>query len=295
MNGGIGENNQWEATGGVNTTIKLRRVPDGTIVHWLNGHRDLVWSVAWSPDGRLLASGSRDNTIRLWRVADGARLAAWSPPTAHAQGAYKGVMSVAFSPDGRLLAASGVDAAWVWSVSDQHLLWTCSVSSSEAVFSPDGRWLATRGAGSIELWDAQSGRRIAAMSDPSVGLCRLTFSPDATSLASCERSGSIDLRAVRDGRVIRVLEGNPVGTWRLAFSPDGKLLFCGGTEKTEEVHREDRSRFFGGVRVRRLGDGKLLARLPVGENSVQSLAVSADGHWLAAGLRDEIALWRVTW
>lgn len=293
VNGGIGMNDQWLAPGGVVTTIRLRRLPDGLTLRELRGNTDLVWSVAFSPDGQQIASGGRDNSIRIWRVADGAPLATWSPPTNHAQGAYKGVLSVAFSPDGLMLAAAGVDSVWVWRMSDRQLLATRAVSSAEVAFSPAGRMVATRSTNAIDLWDPADGHRIRAWSDPSVGLCRLTFSANASLIASCERSGAIDLRHLPDGTVIRRLPGHQSGTWRLAFHPGGRLLFSGGTDGREGSHELEMP--VSAVRVWRVDDGRLLAKLPAGIGLVHSLAVSKDGRWVAAGMEHEIRLWPVTW
>ena len=280
---------------GLNTTIRLRRVPDGAVLRTLRGHTDLVWCVAWSPDGRLVASGGRDNTIRLWRVSDGAATASWSPPTSHEQGSSKGILSVAFSADGQLLAGSGVDTVWVWRLSDRHLMASRPVSSAEVTFSPAGRMVATRGASSIELWDPVDGHLVQTINESSVGGCRLTFNGNGTTIASCERSGRIDVRQVPDGRILRVVDGHPGGTFRLAFGTNG-LLFSGGTDDSWKQHELDMP--ISAVRVWRPSDGKLLAKLPAGEAGegvVSSLAVSSDGRWLAAGLTYRISLWPVTW
>jgi WD40 repeat protein len=92
--------------------IKLWDVASGREVRSLTGHTNWVYSVAFSPDGRLLASGSADETIKLWEVASGSEVRTLSGHT-------NTVYSVAFSPDGRLLASGSGDATIkLWDISD---------------------------------------------------------------------------------------------------------------------------------------------------------------------------------
>jgi predicted NACHT family NTPase len=125
----------------------------------LKGHREIIYSVAFSPDGKTLASGAGDNTVRLWEVATG-QLRAVLPGRGERGGR---VYAVAFTPDGGTLAAGCLDGT--------VLLWDLRTRTEKAVLarhadyvlcvavSPDGRLLAS---GSIDrtirLWDLRSGR-----------------------------------------------------------------------------------------------------------------------------------------
>ncbi len=110
------------------------RVSDGSLIRTLTGHTNWVMSVAFSPDGQTLASGSWDSTIKLWRVSDGSLIRTLTGHTSS-------VRSVAFSPDGQMLA-SGSREIKLWNVSDGSLLQTYdqeTVFVYSIQFSPDGR------------------------------------------------------------------------------------------------------------------------------------------------------------
>ncbi|MFN3422895.1 MAG: WD40 repeat domain-containing protein, partial [Armatimonadota bacterium] len=116
----------------------------------LEGHTNWVWSVSFSPDGQILASGSYDDTVKLWRVSDGRLLRTLVGHTS-------GVSSVSFSPDGQILASGSYDkTVKLWRVSDGRLLRTL-VGHTDRVwsvsFSPDGQILASGGGDkTIKLW-----------------------------------------------------------------------------------------------------------------------------------------------
>ena len=208
---------------------------DLELLHTLASFGDGVSSVAFSPDGSLLATGSlfspaQENTaqLRLWRVDNGAL---------HRQMAVKSVLSVAFSPDGSILASGSSDGIRLWHVGDGRLLRQFGIKQADNVaFSPDGRLLASFSRGEVELWRVEDGRllrrlgkRLKAYSTSSIA-----FSPDGSLLAT----GGIkdaQLWSVRNGILVRELkETLPMwdrligGTFPylncVAFSPDGSLL-----------------------------------------------------------------------
>jgi hypothetical protein len=118
----------------------LWRLVDGSLIATLSGHSKAVMSVAFSPDGKMLASGSVDNTIKLWRVADGSVITTLS-------GDSDSVTSIAFSPDGNTLASgSGDNTIKLWRVAGGSLITTLSGHSDKVnsvVFSPDGKTLVS--------------------------------------------------------------------------------------------------------------------------------------------------------
>jgi WD40 repeat protein len=172
-------------TGNENPIIKLR-------------HKEYVDSIAFSPDGRLIATGSRDSHVYLWNVQDG-QLS--STLAGHADM----VESVAFSPDGQRLASGSVDGAvCIWRVQDGALEKTLrerkegvnSTSVYGLAFSPDGLLLAVVGGGhdgTIRLWNVKDGKLLAVIRGHQDGVYSVSFSNDGTLLATASVDGTVRL------------------------------------------------------------------------------------------------------
>jgi parallel beta-helix repeat protein len=158
-------------------------------IRTLSGHTGFVCSVAFSPDGKILASGSFDWTIKLWDVATGRELRTL-------QGHTSPVYSVAFSPDGKILAsASGDNTIKLWDVATGTLLrtfkghtyWVYSVA-----FSPDGKVLASGSLDkTIKLWDVTKGTLLRTLTGHTRDVHSVAFSPDGKILASGSGDGTI--------------------------------------------------------------------------------------------------------
>jgi hypothetical protein len=200
----------------------------------LTGHTDVVWGVAFRPDGRLLATSSADGTLRLWDPASGeprGALAeqlpfAWGRPPATVWGL------VAFSPDGRLLASSTLHAkVELWdAVSGEHRrsLESHGRDVWGVAFSPDGRLLATgSGDTTVRLWDPASGAHRRTLTGHAAAVWGVAFSPDGRLLAS-SGDETVRLWDPPTGGHRGTLTGSEVGVFGVAFSPDGRqLASCG--------------------------------------------------------------------
>jgi WD40 repeat protein len=193
----------------------------------LRGHSALVLSVAFSPNGRTLASGSSDRTARLWD------LAGWQPgepfPPVHTLKDHTNeVWSVSFSPDGKLLASGGRDG-WIFlwdaaSGSKLHDLGGHSPAGSNLTFSPDGRTLAAGGQdGTVNRWDVSTGQP----KEPwrwHVGEVRpVAFSPDGRLMASGGKDNTVQLLDARTGQRLYAFRGRTFFT-NVAFSRDSRTL-----------------------------------------------------------------------
>jgi WD40 repeat protein len=259
-------------------------------------------SIAYSPDGKVLAAGGADNHIRLYDAATGKeirRLSGHQVRTFKSEEDSKGavpflvesvgegnVTTLGFSPDGKTLASGGWDdMVRLWDVAtgkELHKLDAHKGMVARVVFAPDGKVLASRGGidGVLRLWDAASGAELRKIE----GLSRvnpwrfyreaaLAFSVDFRAVVASTRK-AIVFYDVASGKETRKLEGYRDCMY-VAFSPDGKLLAAGGLD---DAGKEQYS-----LRLWDAAAGKELRRCELPKNEpVTGFAFSPDGAGLAA-------------
>ena len=192
----------------------------------LASHDDKINSVAFSPNGKTLATGGADGTIRMWDVATHRQIGA---PLASRAGV---VYSVAFSPDGKTLATGSADGTIrFWDVATQQMArsWPTNSPVFDVAFSPDGKILAS---GNLDdtarLWDVATLRPIG---NPFIGYS-LVFSPDGKILATGGYDHIVRLWNVVSRTGTAVLTGHTKPVNSVAFSPDGKTLAAGAADGT---------------------------------------------------------------
>lgn len=203
----------------------------------LTGHNNPVTTIAFSPDGKVLASGDGEltdgPTTRLWDTGSG-KLAATLVGPDGVGGASAD--AVAFSPDGTVLAAGGNylgDSTRLWRVADRKLIGSLADSGSimkSLAFSPDGKTIAGEThTGSVTLWDVAS-RRVKIGLPDGDGFRNVVFSPDGTLLANCGRGNEVRLSDAASGKTVHSI--TDATGYDVAFSPDGKTLAVADADGT---------------------------------------------------------------
>ena len=241
-------------------------------------HKGAVHSVAFSPDGSTLASGSWQE-VRLWDAKTGQEKATLTGHTGW-------VFSVAFSPDGQTLAsASGGgypdNTVWLWDAkTGQHkATLTGHTGEVESVaFSPDGGTLASGSWQEVRLWDAKTGQHKATLTGHTGWVWSVAFSPDGGTLASGSNDNTVRLWDAKTGQHKATLTGHTDWVLSVAFSPDGGTLASGSNDAT--------------VRLWDAKTGQHKATITGHTGNVRSVAFSPDGGTLASGSLDNtVRLW----
>ena len=194
----------------------------------LKGHTKDVRGLAFSPDGRLLATGG-DN-VRLWDTGTGEQLAALEGHT-EGLGVWGWLRALAFSPDGKLLASAGADGTVkLWDVAARREVRTLMEKSNypalAVAFGPDGKVLATGNAGGVaRLWNVSTGKLVRELKegdDATATPYALAFTPDGKALLSGNQNSKLIVWDAATGQSLREVRTGAMEN--MALSPDGKLV-----------------------------------------------------------------------
>jgi WD40 repeat protein len=268
----------------------------------LTAHTNWVNAVAFSPDGQILASGSADKTIKLWRVSDG-------EPICTLKGHSQSVRTVAFSPDGQTLASGSADrSVKLWQVPSGKLIGTIKWHSgwvNAVAFSPIPQTLLssvftngkTRGVGtvglgiegilassssdcSIAFWEIKTGKLLHTISGHSRAVTAALYTPDGEILISGGDDRTIKFWQLHSGRMQRAIAHHLGWINHLAISADGQILASATDNKAIELWQ--------------VGTGKLVQTLADNSCAVYGVVFSPDGNLLASAADDRtIKLWQV--
>jgi len=246
----------------------LRRIPAGTPA----GHDGQVHTVAWSPDGHLLASAGSNRTVKLWNAATGKEVLT-----------YKGhkdyVFWVAFSPDGRRIASCAQERhIRIWDPASGTDLLTLKGHSGSVLyvaFDATGKRLASTGSDrTIRVWDMDSGKQLVATVPTSIMSHCVALNPAGDRVAAVTRDGRVHVWEVPGGKEVLNFQGHAKAGNSVVFSPDGKRL---ATASQDDLL----------VRVWDAATGSAVFTCSGHTHEVSSVAWSPDGHLLASAGGDD--------
>ncbi|HEV7892029.1 MAG TPA: PEGA domain-containing protein [Pyrinomonadaceae bacterium] len=283
----------------------------------VTGHVGWVNTLAFSPDGKTLASGGTDGAVNLWDVESGRGVRTFAGDAAEALGAgdFGGVTALTFTPNGKTLASAaakqlgkqGDSIVWqtnisLWDVASGRRVGGFSINGIKALsmaFSPNGRWLAFGGTGNVvALLDAANGQLLRSFTGHVDGVNFVMFTPDGLEVLSGSWDKAVDAWYAADGRALNVIQGNPALTVN-SNSEIGRLaaeLFRSGTAFNPNTRMLASFNGLSGPVI--LWDGQTNNKLKEfhwAENRFSAIAFNSSGNVVAVGTQGGgIRLWDVS-
>jgi len=244
----------------------------------LIGHTDRVRSVAISPGGQILISGSTDKTIKLWRIENGELLRTMTGHTGP-------VHAVAVNPRGRILVSASADkTVKLWRLGTGELLHTLTQHTNwvnTLAISPDGNTLASGSEDkTIKLWNLEQGTLLRTLAGHTGAVQSLVFSPDNQTLISGSSDKTVKLWRSENGELLNTLARHSGRVNSIAISPNGQILATGSEDST--------------IKLWHFGTGQLFQTLTEHTDAIFSIAISPDSQTLISGSSDKtVNLWNL--
>ena len=265
------------AIGDSSGKIRLFHLADNRQIRCLKGHYENAWitSIAFSPDGKILASCSMDYSVKLWDIFTGDSLKTLT-------GHEKWLWAVVFSPDGKMLASGGDDYTirlWDADTGDcKRIIQTDSMIFSLA-YHPQKDILASGSHdGTVQLWSIRSGECQKSLVNHQNSVWGVAFHPTGHWLASGSLDQTIKLWDVFSGNCVNTMQGHTNGIRSIAFSADGKTIASGGLDRT--------------LRLWETQTGNLRKTLHGHENGINAISAGLKSNILASGGSDQVfRLW----
>ncbi|KAJ7696275.1 WD40-repeat-containing domain protein [Mycena rosella] len=256
-------------------SIECKGIPRrGMLLMSMEGHRSSVWSVAFSPDGTHIVSGSSDNTVRMWDVVTGAEVTKM-------KGHSGSIWSVAFSPDGtRIVSGSDDKTVRIWDVAtgaEVAKMEGHSGSVWSLAFSPDStRVVSASYYDTVRIWDVVTGAEVTTMEGHRDLVLSVAFSSDGTRVVSGSCDKTVRIWDATTGAEVTKMEGHSHPVRSVAFSLDGMCVVSGSCDET--------------VRIWDVTTGAEVTKIDSG--SVGSVAFSLDSMRVVSGSDDKtVRIW----
>jgi WD40 repeat protein len=209
--------------------------PQGSVLNTYRGHTDRVTSVAWSPNGKSIASGSLDQTARIWAVNSSDHY----PPVIY-HGHTAGVQAVAWSPDSNRVVSGSIDkTVQVWDAfTGEHVAIYRGHTGfvNTVAWSPDGKNIASGSAdGTVRLWDVATGKQKYVYRGHQASVNSIVWSPDSQWIASGSSDKTVQTLDATSGNHLYTYRGHTDVVSSVSWSPDGKHIASGSWDKTVQV------------------------------------------------------------
>ena len=213
--------------------IKIWDANTGECLKTLKGHKYSVLSVAYSPDGTKIISGSLYKTVKIWDANTGKCLQTL-------EGHKYSVYSVAFSPDGTKIISGSWDATVkIWDANTGECLktlWGHLNIVNSVAYSPDGTKIISGSSDkTVKIWDANTGQCLKTLKGHSEGINSVAYSPDGTKIISGSYDKTVKIWNANTGQCLKTLEGHLLQVLSVAYSPDGKRIVSGSADKTIKI------------------------------------------------------------
>jgi WD40 repeat protein len=276
--------------------LRLWDIPNGRLINTFTGHTAEINAVAFSPDGRRVASASEDTTVRIWDTATGRLLVTFEKHEHR-------VSAVTFSPDGRRILSAG--GSWqedkgtaieLWDSQTGKPIRTLTGHTKEVrsiAFSPDGRQaLSGSFDGLAIVWDLATGRIAHEFDHGDTGVTAVAFAPDGRRVLTGAEDGDVKLWNVANGQLLRTFEhGRPVTS--IAASPDFTRVISGSGDTLDLASEGTAGAGDNKVKLWEIATGKLLRTFEGHAGGVKSVAFARDGTRFLSGSQDaKVNLWQ---
>jgi eukaryotic-like serine/threonine-protein kinase len=239
----------------------------------LRGHLTAVNSVAFSPDGQRIVTGSHDQTAKVWEATSGRGLFTL-------KGHRAPIWSVAFSPDGQRIVTGSQDVtARIWEVAGGKELLMLKGHNGQirsVAFSPDGQRIVTGSSDhTAKVWEAASGRELLTLKGHSAPIQSVAFSPDGQRIVTGSSDRTAKVWEAASGRELLTLKGHDSRIRSVRFSPDGQRIVTGSGDHTAKVWEA--------------ASGRELLTLKGHGSEILSVVFSPDGQRIVTGSWDQTA------